>query len=99
MLMPRRFAAASSPRTGTRPQALCGPRPPGFEALDCGGGLVVCRLTRAIVEIVREIGRDDDQGFGPSPDSVEQGYNRLRRSIAGDDRDQGKFIERHLQEW
>jgi len=48
---------------------------------------------------VREIGRDDDQGFGPSPDSVEQGYNRLRRSIAGDDRDQGKFIERHLQEW
>jgi len=69
------------------------------EALDRGGGLAVCRLTRAIVEIVREIGRDDDQGFGPSPDSVEQGYNRLRRSIAGDDRDQGKFIERHLQEW
>ena len=26
---PRRFAAASNPRTGTRPQALCGPRPPG----------------------------------------------------------------------
>src|SRR6516164_7525308 len=69
------------------------------EALNCGGGVAVCRLTRAIVEIVREIGRDDDQGFGPSPDSVEQGYNRFRRSIAGDDRDQGKLIERHLQEW
>jgi hypothetical protein len=38
------------------------------EALDCGGGLAVCRLTRAIVEIVREIGRDDairrTAGFG-----------------------------------
>ena len=58
------------------------------EALDCGGGPAVCCLTRAIVEIVREISRDDDQGFGPRPDSVEQGYNRFRRSIASDDRDQ-----------
>src|SRR5215467_5086034 len=61
------------------------------ESLHCGSGLAVCRLTRAIVEIVREIGGDDDQGFGPSPDGVEQGYHRLRRSIAGDDRDQANL--------
>src|SRR5215470_6248477 len=93
------FCAGEQPAHRNPAASALRPETTRVEALDCGGGLAVCRLTRAIVEIVREIGGDDDQGFGPSPDGVEQGYHRLRRSIAGDDRDQGKFIERHLQEW
>src|SRR5215471_3593272 len=61
------------------------------EALDCVSGLAVRLLTGTIVEVVREIGRDDDQRLAPGPECVEQCRHRLEWRIVGDDRYQGKF--------
>ena len=55
-----------------------GPQSVWIEALDRLGGPEVGLLTSAMVEVMREIGRDDDQRLGPAPDRVEHGGNRLR---------------------
>src|SRR5215471_10452380 len=87
-------AAYRNPATGALE-----PESTRVEALDCVGGLAVRLLTRAIVQVVRQIGRDDDQRLGSGPDRVEERRYRFRGSIAGDDRYQDKLAQRHLQEW
>ena len=69
------------------------------EALDRVGGPAVGCLTRAIIEMVREVRRDHDQRFGSAPERVEQRRHRLRWRIAGNDRHQGELAQRRLQEW
>src|SRR5260370_41362 len=61
-----------------------------------GGGVDLAR--GPIGEIVGEMGRADDQGLGAAPGGVEQSRHRLRRGVAGNDRDQLEPAQHRLQE-